>query len=279
MKLLEEERARAFAVEITDKTILAHPFKDEYMISDYYKDWFLTQYLTFSIDKATQDDPSLKEKKYYRLEKISEAFQGKMKEYMLFRQLDAVLSVNVRTVEQLDEYKPVFEHYIAELTNNDYRQALMDMFREKENRLQVTQKGKVAPAFTLKNNKGETCSLADFRGKVVYLDLWASWCGPCRQEIPALRKIYEKYKTDDRLVIIGIAVHDGYNRWKKALEKEKPGWLQLHDSDGTVARAYEANAIPRYILIDKKGNIVDMDAPSPSNKGVLENKLNEEMSK
>ncbi len=107
MKLLEEERARAFAVEITDKTILDHPFKDEYMISDYYKDWFLTQYLTFSIDKATQDDPSLKEKKYYRLEKISEAFQGK--------------SVNVRTVEQLDEYKPVFEHYIAELTNNGSR--------------------------------------------------------------------------------------------------------------------------------------------------------------
>lgn len=121
MKLLEEERARAFAVEITDKTILDHPFKDEYMISDYYKDWFLTQYLTFSIDKATQDDLSLKEKKYYRLEKISEAFQGKMKEYMLFRQLDAVLSVNVRTVEQLDEYKPVFEHYIAELTNNGSR--------------------------------------------------------------------------------------------------------------------------------------------------------------
>lgn len=277
MKQLDEEKARSFAAEIADKAILNDPFKDEYMISDNYKDWFLTQYLAFSIDKDIQNDPSLKERKYYRLEKINAVFKGKTKEYMLFRQLDAMLAIHTHALEQLDEYKPVFDHYISEFTNNDYKQSLMNLFREKENRLQATRKGKAAPAFTLKNDKGETYSLADFQGKVVYLDLWASWCGPCRQEIPSLRDIYEKYKTDDRIEIIGIAVHDRYNPWKKALEEDKPGWMQLYDADGLVAQAYEANAIPRYILIDKKGNIVDMNAPSPSNREVLENKLNEEM--
>lgn len=279
MELLDEEKARSFATGIAGKTILKDPFNDEYMVSDNYKDWFLTQYLTYSINKDIRNNPSLKEKKFYRLEKIDEVFKGKIREYMLFRQLDAMLGAPIRTIEQLGEYKPVFEHYISELTNNDYKQSLMDIFREKEDRLQVTRKGKAAPAFTLKSNKGETYSLADFRGKVVYLDLWASWCGPCRQEVPALRGIYEKYKTDDRIAIIGIAVHDGYNRWKKALEEDKPEWLQLHDADGLVARTYEANAIPRYILIDKNGNIADMNAPSPSNKEALENKFSEEMSK
>jgi len=114
---------------------------------------------------------------------------------------------------------------------------------------------------------------------VVYLDLWASWCAPCREQVPALRELYEKYKNDDEVVIVGIAVHEAYNRWLKALEEDKPEWLQLYDADGVVARAYEANAIPKYILIDKKGNIVDMNAPKPSNIEVLEKKIKDEMSK
>lgn len=279
LELLDEEKARSFAGEITDKTILADPFKDEYMISDDYKDAFLTQYLTFSINKDIRKNPSLKESKYYRLEKINEIYKGKSREYRLFKQLDDMLGTPIRTLEQLDEYKPVFEHYISEFTNNEYRQSLVDTFQEKESWLQATRKGKVAPAFTLENDKGETYSLVDFQGKVVYLDLWASWCGPCREEVPALRDIYEKYKSDDRIVIIGIAVHDRYDPWKKALEEDKPDWLQLYDADGIVAQAYEANAIPRYILIDKKGNIVDMSAPSPSNREILENRLNEETGK
>ena len=83
----------------------------------------------------------------------------------------------------------------------------------------------------------------------------------------------------EQIAIVGIAVHDGYNRWKEALEEEKPGWLQFHDADGLVARAYEASVIPRYILIDKNGNIADMNAPGPGNKEALENKFREEMSK
>ncbi len=221
----------------------------------------------------------MKEKKNYRLEKIDEVSKGEIREYLLFKRLEAMLDTHIQTMEQLDEFNPLLEQYVSAFTNDKYEQFLMDMFREKEERLQVTQRGKAAPGFTLKNDKGETCSLADFRGKVVYLDLWASWCGPCRQEMPALREIYEKYKADERIAIVGIAVHDGYNRWKEALEEEKPGWLQLHDADGLVARAYEAGVIPRYILIDKNGNIADMNAPGPGNKEALENKFREEMSK
>lgn len=279
MDLLDERKAWSFATGIADKTILEDPFNDEYMISNNYKNWFLTQYISYLQNKDFQNNPSLKEKKNYRLEKIDEVSKGEIREYLLFKRLEAMLDTHIQTMEQLDEFNPLLEQYVSAFTNDKYEQFLMDMFREKEERLQVTQRGKAAPGFTLKNDKGETCSLADFRGKVVYLDLWASWCGPCRQEMPALKEIYEKYKADERIAIVGIAVHDGYNRWKEALEEEKPGWLQLHDADGLVARAYEAGVIPRYILIDKNGNIADMNVPGPGNKEALENKFREEMSK
>lgn len=278
IELLDEEKARTFAVGIADKTILEDPIRDEYMISDHFK-MFLSQYLTLLINRDIQEDASLKERKYYRLEKIDALLKGEIREYMLFRLLADMLQTSIRTIEQFEEYGPVFDHYTVELTNDNYKKSLVSAFKEKENWLQVTRKGEAAPDFTLQDDKGKTHSLADFRGKVVYLDLWASWCGPCRREIPALREIYEKYKNDDRLVIIGIAVHDKHKDWEKALEEDKPGWLQLYDAAGIVAKAFQANAIPRYILINKKGNIVDVSAPRPSNRTMLENKLNEEMGK
>ncbi len=275
MELIDNKKVWFFAREIADETILKDPFKDEYMISDNYTTWFLSSYLSYVINTDIQDNPSLKENRNYRLEKINELFTGNIKEYMLYRQLAAMLGTPVQTVEQLDEFNPVFEQYITKIDNPRYRQSLMTAFNEKEAWLGITRAGKMAPSFTLKNDKGETYSLADFQGKVVYLDFWASWCAPCRQEVPALRALHEKYRNDDRIVIIGIAVHDAYNRWLKALEEDKPEWLQLYDADGVVARAYEANAIPKYILIDKKGNIVNMNAPKPSDTEVLEKKINE----
>lgn len=276
MKLLEEGEAWAYALELIDKEIFENPSNDEFMISDNYKDWFLQQYLKYSINKDLQEDSSESGRQFYRLEKVDELFIGKVREYMMYRQLASLLASRENVLE-LNECKPVFEQYVSELTNNDYKQSLIKSFQKKENLLIINQKGNPAPVFTLKDDKGETYSLADFHGKVVYLDLWASWCAPCRNEIPALKEIYEKYRHDDRIAIIGIAVHDGYNKWKMALDEVRPGWLQLHDSDGIVGQLYEANAIPKYILIDKKGNIVEMDAPRPSNRRILEEMLNELM--
>ena len=277
MELVEEEKAWSFALETADKGILTAPFKDEYMIAENYTNWFLMSYLTYVINKDIQDNPSLKENKNYRLEKINKEFKGDIKDYLLFKQLVSMMRTPVQTIEQLEEFRPLFEQYITTIENSHYRESLTAAFNEKESWLGVTRDGKAAPSFTLKDDKGKTYSLADLRGKVVYLDLWASWCAPCREQVPALRELYEKYKDDDRVVIVGIAVHDAYNRWLKALEEDKPEWLQLYDADGVVARAYEANAIPKYILIDKEGNIVDMNAPKPSNIEELEKKINRQI--
>lgn len=145
--------------------------------------------------------------------------------------------------------------------------------------MQDTPLVQAAPGFTLKSNTGETYSLEDFKGKVVYIDLWATWCGPCRNEIPKLAQLYDKYKDDERIVIVSICVHDDNKKWTKVVEEDNPGWLQLFDAEGEVAKGYRVVSIPQFILIDKDGNIVDANAPRPSKPTLLEPLLLKEMEK
>jgi thiol-disulfide isomerase/thioredoxin len=140
-----------------------------------------------------------------------------------------------------------------------------------------TRIGNPAPDFALKNETGQTFKLRDFKGKVVYIDLWASWCKPCREETPFLEKLYDHYKSDPRIAFISIAVSDGQQAWLKALKQDKPTWLQLIDSKGQVKTAYNANMIPRFVIINKKGQIVNFDAPRPSHKDELQVILEREM--
>lgn len=112
-------------------------------------------------------------------------------------------------------------------------------------------------------------TLEDFKGKILYIDLWASWCGPCREEIPNYKKLVERYKNNPQVAFLGIAVSDGEKEWRKALTEEKPTWLQLYDRDGVVARSYVANAIPKYILIDAAGKVLNFNAPGPGSPEIL----------
>lgn len=86
-------------------------------------------------------------------------------------------------------------------------------------------------------------------------------------------------KNDDRIVFLSIAVSDKIEKWKKAVEDDKATWTQLFDKGNTIQQAYYANAIPKFILIDKHGNIVNPDAPRPSSGNEIEKLLQQEMEK
>ena len=150
---------------------------------------------------------------------------------------------------------------------------------EKEKDLVKTQVGKPAPDFTLQDNFGKTVSLNDFKGKVIYIDVWASWCGPCRDETPALKLLYEKYKKDSRVAFISVAARDVFKDWKKALEEDKPEWIQLIDKEDVVWKSYTAYSIPNFVLVDKQGNILNIDAPRPSSGVEIEKLIDAEILK
>jgi cytochrome c biogenesis protein CcmG/thiol:disulfide interchange protein DsbE len=116
--------------------------------------------------------------------------------------------------------------------------------------------GEKAPDFALKDLKGNDVTLADYKGKVVFLNFWATWCPPCRQEIPDFIKAYEKHKNDG-LIILGVAVSDKENSVKSFVERNKISY-PVAMGDMKIVKDYEPGQyIPATIVIDRKGNIRD----------------------
>jgi thiol-disulfide isomerase/thioredoxin len=128
--------------------------------------------------------------------------------------------------------------------------------------------GKPSPLFSYENHKGGTTSLTDFKGKYVYVDVWATWCGPCKAEIPSLKKMEEKYH-DANIVFVSISVDTkkDYEKWRAFVTEKELGGVQLvadKDWSSEFVKAYMINGIPRFILIDPAGNVVQANAPRPS---------------
>lgn len=114
---------------------------------------------------------------------------------------------------------------------------------------------KSAPAFTLQNINGENVSLSDFSGKMVILDFWATWCPPCKEEIPHFIELYEQYK-DKGLAVIGIALDQGGVGVVKPFVQKYGIQYPILISDGQAAKAYGGiNSIPTTFIIDSDGNI------------------------
>lgn len=132
---------------------------------------------------------------------------------------------------------------------------------------------KPAPAITVNDTDGKPVSLADFKGKYVLLDFWASWCKPCREAIPALSATYNKYK-DKGFTILSVSLDDKKDKWMQAIGEEKMPWAQVSDLKGggsPVAAQYGVAAIPAAFLISPDGTIIEIGAVGER----LEKKLSE----
>jgi len=131
---------------------------------------------------------------------------------------------------------------------------------------QRLQPGQPAPPFTLANHEGRPVSLADFRGKVVYLDFWGTWCAPCRQELPASVRLAQQF-AGRGVVFVSVAVNDPEQKWQQVLAAERLtalGQVQLRSADAAVPTAYQVGAYPTYLLIGRDGRIRLAAAPRPS---------------
>jgi thiol-disulfide isomerase/thioredoxin len=125
-----------------------------------------------------------------------------------------------------------------------------------------------SPSFDYVNYAGGNSKLEDFKGKYVYIDVWATWCGPCRQEIPFLKKAEEKYHGKNiTFISISIDKLKDQEKWKTMIKEKELGGVQLfadNDWNSKFVQDYKITGIPRFILIDPKGNIVKADAARPS---------------
>ncbi|MEO9571363.1 MAG: TlpA disulfide reductase family protein [Polaribacter sp.] len=135
----------------------------------------------------------------------------------------------------------------------------------------VLAKGKESPKFIdYENFKGGTTSLSDLKGKYVYIDVWATWCKPCKVEIPFLKEVEKEYHGKNiAFVSMSIDIAKNHDKWKEMVKEEGLSGIQLISNNAGKSefiKAYRVNGIPRFILIDPKGNIVSANAPRPSSK-------------
>jgi len=136
-------------------------------------------------------------------------------------------------------------------------------------------KGNPSPQFNYENHKGGKTALSELKGKYVYIDVWATWCGPCIGEIPFLQKLEEEFKGK-KIAFVSISVDEkrNHDKWKKMVTDKNMGGIQLfadNDWKSEFVKAYGINAIPRFILIDPNGNVVMANAFRPSNPNTKKN--------
>lgn len=140
--------------------------------------------------------------------------------------------------------------------------------------------GNPAPDAKCFDRDGKEYAFGQFKGKVIYVDMWATWCGPCRREIPDLKKLEEEYHGKN-VQFLSVSTDRDLQAWKNFIAENKMGGLQLHQSTETaqnLSQLYLVNSIPRFIMIDKKGNIVSADAPRPSSGEEVRRMLNKALS-
>ena len=126
--------------------------------------------------------------------------------------------------------------------------------------------GRPSPMFKGVDVNGKEMTLRDFRGKYVYIDMWATWCGPCQKELPFLKKLEEKYKGRN-IVFVGLSIDQDKAKWTDRVKNGALSGTQLYIGKGTKFQSdYRISGIPRFILLDPNGKIVNPDMTRPSSE-------------
>ncbi|MCB0696464.1 MAG: TlpA family protein disulfide reductase [Chitinophagaceae bacterium] len=171
-------------------------------------------------------------------------------------------------IYSLTTIEHLYSKYRKHFPNGKYSAPIENAIAIKTN----TGKGKPAMNFTATTSDGKTVSLSELKGKVVYIDFWASWCTPCIRELPHSKKVSEHFAGNDKVVFLSISIDQDKNSWKSAIDKYKIPGINAIDGngwEGTIARLYHVQSVPSYFLVDKNGNFALDRTLRPSDEEAL----------
>jgi thiol-disulfide isomerase/thioredoxin len=160
------------------------------------------------------------------------------------------------------DYKAEYGQYV--ITENQKKK-----MQELELALYDTRDGGQAVDFKFPDKDGKLVALSDFKGKLVYIDIWATWCGPCKKELPHLKKLEAEFHHNKNMVFLSVATDasKSHQKWEDYLASEGLKGVQLFagdDAETGIIKPYKVKGIPRFVLVGKDGKIISSDAPRPS---------------
>ncbi|WP_413998757.1 TlpA family protein disulfide reductase [Flavobacterium sp. W1B] len=167
-------------------------------------------------------------------------------------------------------YEKTYNEFSAIVTDPKLKEILTQNYKATN----ALKPGNPSPKFDYENQKGGKTSLESLKGKYIYIDLWATWCGPCIQEIPFLKKVEEQYKDKNiEFVSISIDSKKDQEKWSKFVKEKQLSGIQLlaeNEWDSTFIKDYAVQGVPTFILIDPDGNIISARAPWPSDTKLID---------
>lgn len=172
-----------------------------------------------------------------------------------------------------DEYITTLDKLATDLKKAYPKSAQVDNFANRIAAAKKTAIGVVAPDITMLTPAGERASLSSLKGKLVLLDFWASWCGPCRKENPNVVKLYNKYK-DKGFTVFSVSLDSNKDAWVKAIKDDGLAWMHVSDLAGWKSAAtqiYNFNSIPTTYLIDREGKILNRNLRGADLEKAVEN--------
>ena len=170
-------------------------------------------------------------------------------------------TARIKTYEGIMDYKNKYEKYLV--TDDQKRR-----FRQIIGKYDNNSEGHEAIDFKFRDINGQEVALSDFKGKVVYIDVWATWCGPCKKEIPYMAKLEEEYAGNKNIIFMSVSIdaEKDIEKWKAMVKEKNMKGIQLfageHKAD--ISDPYKINAIPRFMLVGKDGKMINSNAPRPS---------------
>ena len=165
---------------------------------------------------------------------------------------------------QAKEVQKIFAEFNKETADIILANALKDKLKE----VAVLSNGAEATGFTLSDLNGKKVSLSDFKGKLIYLDFWATWCGPCMMEMPHSIELQKKFSNVKNIVFLFVSIDDDEQKWKNIVKERGITGTHLISPGRTsaIVKNYNLMSIPRHYIIDKNGIVIDANASGPSDK-------------
>lgn len=226
--------------------------------------------LSLSLVRAlaeTEEGMTQSEEWLATLDVVDEQFQtASIRNFLYTQNLEDYLNYN-----GVEGFEPLYERFKANCDDEDCKAKIAGLHEQWSKLAQ----GEAAPVFAYESISGEKVALDDLRGKVVYIDVWATWCGPCRKEIPHLDEMQVALADRDDIVFASVSVDEDKEAWEEMVAEKELKGLQLYAEgafSSQICTDYIINGIPRFIAIDKEGNIASANAPRPSS-GEVEDML------